>query len=202
MAINLKKGQRVDIGLEKIGVGLGWDPNKANPDVKFDLDASAFMVDTSSQVPEEGFFVFYNSGTRIPSGSRYPDGVPVSPDGALRHTGDNRTGEGEGDDESLHADLGKVDPRISEIVFTVTIDEFEQRRQNFGQVRNSFIRIYDASTNEEICKYELSEDFSLETAVEFGRLYKRGGSWRFEAMGLGHSGGLATFVSKYAKHFA
>jgi len=201
MAINLKKGQRVDIGLEKIGVGLGWDPNKANPDVKFDLDASAFMVDTSGQVPEEGFFVFYNSGTRIPSGSRYPDGVPVSPDGALRHTGDNRTGEGEGDDESLHADLGKVDPRISEIVFTVTIHEFEQRRQNFGQVRNSFIRIYDASTNEEICKYELSEDFSLETAVEFGRLYKRGGSWRFEAMGLGHIGGLATFRSKYAKHF-
>ena len=98
--------------------------------------------------------------------------------------------------------MAKVDPRIEQIVFTVTIHEFEERRQNFGQVRNSFIRIYDATTNVEICKYELGEDFSVETAVEFGRLYKRNGAWRFEAMGLGHKGGLATFVAKYAKKFA
>lgn len=189
MAINLTKGQRVDIGLQKIGVGLGWDPNTAGTGPDYDLDASAFMLGESGQVPAEQFFVFY--------------GNPKSPDNAVESSGDDRTGgSSDGDDETLMVDLGKVDPRISEIVFTVTIYEFEQRRQNFGQVRNSFIRIYDAVTNEEICKYELDEDFSVETAVEFGRLYKRGGSWRFEALGTGHSGGLATFVAKYAKQFS
>jgi len=189
MAINLKKGQRVDIGLEKIGVGLGWDPNKAGSGNDFDLDASAFMLGENGQVPAEKFFVYY--------------GNPKSPDSAVESSGDDRTGgSSEGDDETLMVDLRKIDARIQEIVFTVTIYEFQERRQNFGQVRNSFIRIYDAVSNEEICKYELDEDFSVETAVEFGRLYKRGGTWRFEAVGLGHSGGLATFVSKYAKHFA
>jgi len=189
MAINLTKGQRVDIGLQKIGVGLGWDPNKAGSGSDYDLDASAFLLGDNGQIPEERFFVFYQN--------------PKSPDNAVASSGDDRTGgSSDGDDETLTVDLGKVDPRISEIVFTVTIYDFEQRRQNFGQVRNSFIRIYDASTNEEICKYELGEDFSVETAVEFGRLYKRGGGWRFEAMGVGHRGGLATFVAKYAKQFA
>ena len=189
MAINLTKGQRVDIGLQKIGVGLGWDPNASGNGPDYDLDASAFMLGESGQVPAEQFFVFY--------------GNPKSPDNAVESSGDDRTGgNSDGDDETLMVDLGKVDPRISEIVFTVTIHEFEQRRQNFGQVRNSFIRIYDAVTNEEICKYELDEDFSVETAVEFGRLYKRGASWRFEALGTGHSGGLATFVAKYAKQFS
>ena len=188
MAINLTKGQRVDIGLQKIGVGLGWDPNTVGAGVDYDLDASAFMLGENGQVPGEQFFVFYSN--------------PKSPDNAVESSGDDRTGgSSDGDDETLTIDLGKVDPRIAEIVFTVTIHEFEQRRQNFGQVRNSFIRIYDAVTNEEICKYELDEDFSVETAVEFGRLYKRGGSWRFEAVGTGHSGGLNTFVSKYAKQF-
>ena len=189
MAINLTKGQRVDIGLQKIGVGLGWDPNTAASGSDYDLDASAFMLGNDKQVPSEAFFVFYSN--------------PKSPDGAVQSSGDDRTGgSSEGDDETLMVDLGRVDSRIEEIVFTVTIYEFEERKQNFGQVRNSFIRIYDATANVEICKYELGEDFSVETAVEFGRLYKRGGAWRFEAMGIGHKGGLATFVGKYATKFS
>jgi tellurium resistance protein TerD len=189
MAINLTKGQRVDIGLQKLGVGLGWDPNTEASGNDYDLDASAFMLGADKQVPSEAFFVYYSN--------------PKSPEGAVQSSGDDRTGgSSEGDDETLMVDLGKVDPRVEEIVFTVTIYDFEARRQNFGQVRNSFIRIYDAMTNSEICKYELGEDFSVETAVEFGRLYKRGGAWRFEAMGVGHKGGLATFVSKYAKRFS
>ena len=190
MAINLTKGQRVDIGLQKIGVGLGWDPS-GRPGEEFDLDASAFMLAADKQIPAEGFFVFYNS----------PD--LRSSDRAVVSSGDDRTGgSSEGDDETLSVDLAKVDARIEEIVFTVTIHDYETRRHNFGQVRNSFIRIYDAVTQVEICKYELGEDFSVETAVEFGRLYKRGGSWRFEAMGIGYKGGLATFTDKYAKRFA
>lgn len=189
MAINLTKGQRVDIGLQKIGVGLGWDPNAAASGSDYDLDASAFMLGADKQVPSDAFFVFYSN--------------PKSPDSAVQSSGDDRTGgSSEGDDETLMVELGRVDPRIEEIVFTVTIYEFEERKQNFGQVGNSFIRIYDATTNVEICKYELGEDFSIETAVEFGRLYKRGGAWRFEAMGVGHKGGLATFVAKYAKKFS
>lgn len=197
MAINLTKGQRVDIGLQKLGVGLGWDPNTEASGNDYDLDASAFMLGADKQVPSEAFFVFY--GTK----NRTQDDKPISPDSAVISSGDDRTGgSSEGDDETLMVDLGKVDPRVEEIVFTVTIYDFESHRQNFGQVRNSFIRIYDALTNTEICKYELGEDFSVETAVEFGRLYKRGGAWRFEAMGVGHKGGLATFVSKYAKKFS
>ena len=189
MAINLSKGQRIDIGLQKIGVGLGWDPSEAASGSEYDLDASAFMLGTDKQVPTEQFFVFY--------------GNSKSTDGAVQSSGDDRTGgSSEGDDETLMVELDRLDPRIEEIIFTVTIYEFEERKQNFGQVRNSFIRIYDASDNTEICKYELGEDFSVETAIEFGRLYKRGGAWRFEAMGVGHNGGLATFVAKYAKRFS
>ncbi|HSJ01191.1 MAG: TerD family protein [Verrucomicrobium sp.] len=183
MAINLSKGQRVDIGLQKIGVGLGWDPAQTGQD--FDLDASAFLLGTNNKIPADEFFVFYNN--------------MQSPDGAVTSSGDDRTGgNSDGDDETLTLDLGKVDPRVEQIIFTVTIHDYETRKQNFGQVRNSFIRIYDASTGDEICKYELDEDFSIETAVEFGRLYKRNGAWRFEAMGLATTGGLQAYVSKYA----
>ena len=186
MAINLVKGQRVDIGLQKLGVGLGWDPNANASSHDYDLDASAFMVGADSQVPTEEFFVFY--------------GNQESPDGAVKSSGDDRTGgNSDGDDETLMVDIGRLDPRIDQIVFIVTIYEAEQRRQNFGQVRNSFIRIYNAVTNEELCKYELAEDFSIETAIEFGRLYKRNGAWKFEAMGEATTGGLEVFVKKYAK---
>ncbi|KAA6318986.1 General stress protein 16U [termite gut metagenome] len=183
MAINLTKGQRIEIGLSKVGVGLGWDPNEG-AGFDFDLDASAFMLGENKKLPQDEFFVFYNN--------------PKSPDGAVESSGDDTTGgSSDGDDETLTVDLAKVSPKIKEIIFTVTIHGFETRKQNFGQVRNSFIRIYDAETNEEIAKYELDEDFSIETAVEFGRLYKRGNEWKFEAMGIGYRGGLQHFVDKY-----
>ncbi|MDR0982448.1 MAG: TerD family protein [Culturomica sp.] len=188
MAINLTKGQRIEIGLSKVGVGLGWDPNEGTG-FDFDLDASAFMLGENKQIPEERFFVFY--------------GNQKSSDGSVESSGDDTTGgSSDGDDETLTIDLSKVDNRIQEIIFTVTIYEFEARKQNFGQVRNSFIRIYNAQTNEEIAKYDLDEDFSVETAVEFGRLYKRNGEWKFEAMGIGYKGGLQYFVNKYASQFA
>lgn len=183
MAINLTKGQRIEIGLSKVGVGLGWDPNPGTG-FDFDLDASAFMLGENKKLPKDEYFVFYNN--------------PLSPDGAVESSGDDLTGgNSDGDDETLTVDLSKVAPSIAEIVFTVTIHDFETRKQNFGQVRNSFIRIYNAQTNEEIAKYELDEDFSVETAVEFGRLYKKNNEWKFEAMGIGYKGGLQYFVDKY-----
>ncbi len=185
MAINLQKGQRIEIGLQKVGVGLGWDPNESTG-YDFDLDASAFMLGENKKLPADEFFVFYNN--------------QKSPDGAVESSGDDLTGGNSdgGDDETLTVDLSKVDPRVNEILFTATIHDAENRRQNFGQVRNSYIRIYNAITNEEIAKYDLDEDFSIETAVEFGRLYRRNGEWKFEAIGNGFKGGLEHFVNKYA----
>ena len=180
--INLEKGQRIsmDKGLTLVGVGLGWDPNEGTG-YDFDLDASAFMLGESGRIPTDEYFVFYNN--------------QKSPDGSVESTGDDLTG---GDDETINVDLSKVDPKIQEIVFTATIYKAEERRQNFGQVRNSYIRIYDAKTNAEIARYDLDEDFSIETAVEFGRLYRRGDEWKFEAMGIGNKGGLQSLVNKYA----
>lgn len=184
MAINLQKGQKIDIGLTKMTIGLGWDPNEGTGH-DFDLDASAFMIDENRQIPTEPFFIFY--------------GNTDSPDGALRHTGDDPTGgnSADGDDESIEVDLSKVDSRINEILFVVTIHEATDRKQNYGQVRNSYIRIVDDSNGQEVAKYELGEDFSIETAVEFGRLYKRNGAWKFEASGIGYKEDLAFFLSKY-----
>ena len=182
--INLQKGQRIEIGLSKVGVGLGWDPNQSTG-YDFDLDASAFMLGENGKLPQDEFFVFYNN--------------PLSPDQAVESSGDDMTGGNSdgGDDETLSVDLTKIDARIKEIIFTVTIHKSEERRQNFGQVRNSYIRIYNAVSDEEIARYDLDEDFSVETAVEFGRLYKRNGEWKFEAVGQGYKGGLQFFVDKY-----
>ena len=182
--INLQKGQRIEIGLSKVGVGLGWDPNQSTG-YDFDLDASAFMLGENGKLPQDEFFVFYNN--------------PISPDKAVESSGDDTTGGNSdgGDDETLSVDLTKIDARIKEIIFTVTIHKAEERRQNFGQVRNSYIRIYNAVSDEEIARYDLDEDFSVETAVEFGRLYKRNGEWKFEAVGQGYKGGLQFFVDKY-----
>jgi len=184
MAINLQKGQKVDVNLTKLGVGLGWDPNETENGSAFDLDASAFMLSPTKKIPTDHYFIFYNN--------------LQSPDGALTHTGDVLEGEVEGDDESIKVDLTVINPNIVEILFVVTIHEAKQRRQNFGQVRNSYIRIYNDMTDEEIARYDLDEDFSVETAVEFGRLYKRDGKWKFEAVGIGYSEGLQEFVNKYA----
>ena len=184
MAINLQKGQKIEIGLSRITVGLGWDPNEGTGD-DFDLDASAFMLSASRQIPAEAFFVFY--------------GNQDSYDGALHHTGDDPTGgnSATGDDESINVNLSNVDLRVQEILFVVTIHEAIARRQNFGQVRNSYIRLVDDSNGQEIAKYELGEDFSIETAVEFGRLYVRDGKWKFEASGIGYKEDLGYFVEKY-----
>lgn len=184
MAISLEKGQRIEIGLSKVSVGLGWDPNEGSG-FDFDLDASAFMLGSNNKLPKDEYFVFYNN--------------QKSPDGAVESTGDDLTGGNSdgGDDETLNVDLTKVDPQVQEIIFTATIYKAEERRQNFGQVRNSYIRIYNSITNEEIARYDLDEDFSIETAVEFGRLYRRNGEWKFEAMGIGNKGGLQALVNKY-----
>lgn len=183
MAINLEKGQRIKIGLQQIGIGLGWDPSRTGAD--FDLDASAFMLGDNGKLPADEFFVFYNN--------------LESPDGAVKSARDDLTGRNsdEGDDETISVDLEKIDPRIKEIIFTASIHKAEERHQNFGQVHNSYIRVYDAISNEEIAKYDLDEDFSIETALEFGRLYLRNGEWKFEAMGNGYKGGLAMFLDKY-----
>lgn len=186
MAINLQKGQKIDIGLTKMSVGLGWIPNEGTG-FDFDLDASAFMIDSNRLIPTEEFFIFY--------------GNTDSPDKALQHTGDDPTGgnSADGDDETIQVDLSKVNPQINEILFVVTIHEAAHRKQNYGQVRNSYIRIVDDSNGQEVAKYELGEDFSIETAVEFGRLYKKDGKWKFEASGIGYKEDLAFFVSKYYK---
>lgn len=186
MAINLQKGQRIDIGLSKISVGLGWHPNEGTG-ADFDLDASAFMIDENRVIPKEEFFVFY--------------GNTDSPDGALHHTGDDPTGgnSAQGDDETIQVDLSKIDAQVKEILFVVTIHDAVNRKQNYGQVRDSYIRIVDEGTGQEIAKYELGEDFSIETGVEFGRLYLKDGKWKFEASGIGYKEDLAFFLSKYFK---
>jgi len=183
MAINLQKGQRENIDAPKFTIGLGWDTNNSSTGRAFDLDASLFLLGDNKKIVSDEYFVFYNN--------------LVSPDSAVEHTGDNLTGEGEGDDEQVKIDLSKIDGRVNEICIVVTIHEAEPRRQNFGQVRNSFIRIFNAETNEEMLKYELDEDFSIETAVEFGRIYKRENKWKFEAVGVGMKGGLQDYLNKY-----
>lgn len=183
MAINLQKGQREAINAPQFTVGLGWDTNNSSTGSAFDLDASVFILGDNKKILSEEHFVFYNN--------------LKSPDGAVEHTGDNLTGAGDGDDEQVKVDLSKIDAKVSEICIVVTIHEAESRRQNFGQVRNSFIRIFDTATNAEILKYELEEDFSIETAVEFGRIYKRDNNWKFEAVGAGMKGGLQDYLNKY-----
>jgi tellurium resistance protein TerD len=183
MAINLEKGQRVNVNLPKFVVGLGWDANASSTGQDFDLDASVFVLGENKKVLTDSHFVFYNN--------------LISPDGAVEHTGDNLTGDGDGDDESIKIDLSKINQNATELCFVVTIHDAEIRKQNFGQVRNSFVRVYNPDNNEEILKYELEEDFSVETAVEFGRLYKRNGEWKFEAVGVGLKGGLQDFLNKY-----
>ena len=185
MAVNLSKGQRVslDNSMRMALVGLGWDTNKYDGGFDFDLDASAFLLGANGKCIRDEDFVFYNNLN--------------GRNGAVVHQGDNLTGEGDGDDETVKVDLSKISANAAEICFVVTIHKADERKQNFGQVRNSFIRIYNPVTNEEIMKYELEEDFSIETAVEFGRLYRRNGQWKFEAIGVGQKQGLQEFLNKY-----
>lgn len=188
MPINLSKGQKVDLtkgnpGLKNIMVGLGWDVNAFDSGSAFDLDAAAFMVGENGKCPTEKEFIFY--------------GNLEHPSKAVKHMGDNLTGEGEGDDEQIHVDLTKIPANVSKIAFTVTIYDAEVRRQNFGQVSNSFIRIVDEDTNTELIRYDLGEDFSIETAVVVGELYRHNGEWKFNAIGSGFQGGLAALCGHY-----
>jgi tellurium resistance protein TerD len=200
MAINLQKGQKIDIGLSKITVGLGWDPNEGTGH-DFDLDASAIMINSQRKLLSENHFIFYNNlcglGHDKPEQCIKNNRLPGVY--GLLHTGDDPTGgKSDGDDdEEIKIDLTKVPQDVNEILFVVTIEDFEARRQNFGQVRNSYIRIVDNSNGQEIAKYELDEDFSIETGVEFGRLYRRNGEWKFEASGIGYKADLGFFLEKY-----
>ena len=188
MAVNLQKGQKVDLTkgnprLTKLMVGLGWDTNKYDGGFDFDLDAAAFLCGANGKVTNDADFVFYNNLKHA--------------SGSVEHMGDNLTGEGEGDDEQIKVDLSKIPSNIEKIAFTVTIHEAEARKQTFGQVSNAFIRILDESNNKELIRYDLGEDFSIETAIIVGELYKHSGEWKFSAIGSGFQGGLAALGKNY-----
>lgn len=188
MSISLSKGQRIDLtktnpGLTKVVIGLGWDTNKYSGGYDFDLDASAFLCDNSGKVRNDEEFIFYNN--------------LKSPNGAVEHTGDNRTGEGEGDDEQIIIDFSSIPSHVERIGITVTIHDAETRGQNFGQVSNSFVRVVNAADDQEVLRYDLGEDFSVETAVVVCELYKHNNDWKFNAIGSGFSGGLADLCRNY-----
>jgi tellurium resistance protein TerD len=188
MAVNLQKGQKIDLtkgntGLSKLVVGLGWDTNKYSGGEDFDLDAAAFLLGESGKVVKDTDFVFYNN-------LRHESG-------AVEHMGDNLTGQGEGDDEQVKVDLSKVPSEYHKISFTVTINEAEARRQNFGQVSNAFIRIVNEANGQEMLRFDLGEDFSVETAVVFAELYRYAGEWKFNAVGCGFKGGLAEVCAHF-----
>ena len=188
MPISLTKGQKVSInkenpGLSRLVVGLGWDTNRYDTGAVFDLDAEAFLLTDAGIVSRPEDFIFF--------------GNLVHPSQAVAHQGDNLTGAGDGDDEQIKVDLSRIPENISRIAFTVTIYEPEQRRQNFGQVSNAFIRIYDENNGSELIRYDLGEDFSIETAIVFGELYKHGAEWKFNAIGNGFQGGLAAICNNF-----
>lgn len=188
MAVNLSKGQKVSLtkgnpGLSKIVVGLGWDTNKYDGGFDFDLDAAAFLLGANGKVSSDADFVFYGN---LKHGS-----------GAVEHMGDNLTGDGDGDDEQIKVNLSAVPANIEKIGFTVTIYDAETRKQNFGQVSNAYIRIFDEANNTELIRYDLGEDFSIETAVVVGEMYRNNGEWKFNAIGSGFQGGLEALCKNY-----
>ena len=188
MPVSLQKGQKVSLtkdnpGLKKVVVGLGWDVNAFDTGGDFDLDAAAFLLNDTGRVGSSSDFVFYGNLSH--------------PSGSVVHQGDNLTGVGDGDDEQIRIDLSKVPDNITKIAFTVTIYEPEQRKQNFGQVNNAFIRIYNEENGEEMLRYDLGEDFSIETAAVFGELYKNGSEWKFNAIGSGFQGELAALCANF-----
>lgn len=188
MAINLSKGQKINLtkevpGLKEAIIGLGWDTKLYDGGYDFDLDASAFLIGANGRVNDDLDFVFYNNLEH--------------PSASVIHTGDNRTGEGDGDDEEIIIDFAKVPENIAKVAITVTIHEAQARGQNFGQVSNAFVRIVNKETGEEVLRYDLSEDFSIETALVFCELYRHNGEWKFSAVGSGFQGGLAALCKNY-----
>lgn len=188
MPVSLNKGQKVSLtkenpGLTNVVVGLGWDVNQFDNGGAFDLDTAAFMLGDNGRCPSEKEFIFFGNLNHS--------------SGSVQHLGDNKTGAGDGDDEQIRINLTAIPDNISKIAFSVTIYEAEERRQNFGQVNNAFIRIYNENNGEELIRYDLGEDFSIETAVVFGELYKHNGEWKFNAIGGGYQGGLAALCANY-----
>lgn len=187
MSVSLSKGGNVSLskeepGLSRILIGLGWD-TRTTDGTDFDLDASAFLLGTGDRVRGDADFIFYNNLR--------------SADGSVEHTGDNRTGEGDGDDEALKVDLATVPSDVQKIAVSVTIHEGEQRRQSFGMVSNAFIRVVNDVTGREIARYDLSEDASTETAMIFGEVYRHNGEWKFRAVGQGYKGGRAPMARNF-----
>lgn len=185
-AINLTKGQRIDLtkthpGLTKAIIGLGWNTPETYHGHDYDLDASAFLLGANGKCRRDSDFIFYNNLTGP----------------GIEHTGDNRTGEGDGDDEQLIINFSEIPADVDRIAFTVTIHDAHARGQNFGQVEDAFIRLVDAETNEEILRYDLGEDFSIETSVVFCDIYRHDGEWKFNAIGAGFQNGLAALVRSY-----
>ena len=188
MTVSLSKGQKVDLtksnpGLKNIIVGLGWDTNKYDGGAQFDLDSSVFLLTGNGKVVSEKDFVFFNN---LQGGN-----------GSVIHTGDNLTGEGDGDDEQIKIDLSAVPAEVEKIAFTITIHDAEARSQNFGQVSNAFARIVNELDGAELIRYDLGEDFSIETAIVVAELYRHNGEWKFNAIGSGFQGGLAALATNY-----
>lgn len=188
MAINLGKGQKISLekeapGLKKVIVGLGWDTKSGDTGVDFDLDASCFMLGENNKIISDNHFIFYNN--------------TKSPNGSVEHTGDNRTGLGDGDDEQIKVDLSKVEDNVKKIIFAVTIHDAETRKQNFGQVQNSYVRLLNEETGQEIARFDLGEDYSTETAMLMAEIYKHNNEWKMTALGSGYTGGLAAMLSVY-----
>jgi tellurium resistance protein TerD len=190
MTINLSKGQRISLekvapGLVQIYVGLGWDINVTDTGGDFDIDASVFLLNNNEKLVSEQHFIFYNNPNS-------PD-----PEQSVQQRGDNRTGAGEGDDEIIDVNLKTIPKEIEKIAIAVTIHEAEKRQQNFGQVSNAFVRIVNCQNEEEIIRYDLTEDFSVETALIMAELYRKDGEWRMNAVGAGYEGGLQALVDRY-----
>lgn len=188
MAINLSKGQKIDLtktnpGLSKITVGLGWDTNKYDGGKDFDLDVSLFLTNAAGKVEGEKNFVYFNN--------------PQNENGSVVHTGDNRTGAGDGDDEQIKIELAAVPANVEKIAFTITIYEATDRNQNFGQVSRAYVRIVNDTNSEEIIRFDLGEDFSVETGVVVGELYRNNGEWKFNAIGSGYKDGLSGLCRDY-----
>lgn len=187
MSVSLSKGGNVSLSkmapsLTSVAIGLGWD-TRTTTGADFDLDASALLCGSNGKVIDDAHFVFFNN--------------LKSPDGSVEHTGDNLTGEGEGDDETINIDLSRVPANVEKVVFPVSIYEAPERQQSFGQVVNAFIRVVDRSNNGELARYDLSEDASTETAMIFGELYRHSGEWKFRAIGQGYASGLAGIAKDY-----
>lgn len=187
MAISLTKGGNVNLSKEapsltNMTVGLGWNP-RATDGQAFDLDAVAFLVNDTGKVRADSDFIFFNN--------------LKSSDGAVEHTGDNRTGEGDGDDETIKVDLTRLPADVNKVIFCAVIYDGQNRKQNFGQVSNAYIRIVNANAGSEVARYDLSEDSSTETAMVFGELYRHNGEWKFRAVGQGFAGGLGPLAASY-----